>query len=186
MLTSNSVLIMSSVFAALCALSDLRTGHIPNALTYGGLGLGAALHFSLLVSARGEELTWSFAALSFARVVAGIVLCGLVPFLLFVRNGMGGGDVKLLAALGAFLGPVTGLEVQLYAFVMVALLAPVRLAYEGRLFSVLGNALSLLRNPLLPPEQRRSVAPELMTWLKFGPAVALATGMVTWLRWRVA
>jgi prepilin peptidase CpaA len=164
----------------------LRTGHIPNALTYSGLGLGAALHFSLLVSGRGEELSCTFVALACARVVAGIVLCGLVPLLLFLRNGMGGGDVKLLAALGAFLGPVTGLEVQLYAFVVVALLAPAHLAYQGRLLAVLRNALSLLRNPWLPPEQRRSVAPELMTWLKFGPAVALATAMVAWLRWRGA
>jgi prepilin peptidase CpaA len=77
----------------LACITDLRTRRIPNALTFSAVV--AALLFHLLtggLSAAG----WS---------VAGCLLGALLFFPMFALRGMGAGDVKLLAAVGAWLGP---------------------------------------------------------------------------------
>jgi prepilin peptidase CpaA len=184
----NALLGLALVLTALAALFDLRTGQIPNRLTLGGLALGGVLQLSAACWERSEvsALTFGFVGMALLRVVFGLVVCGLVPYLLFLRAGMGGGDVKLLAGLGALLGPVVGLEVQLYAFVVMAAFAPVRLLYEGRLRQVLQNSITLLANPLRAKEQRRALPEELLYSLKFAPAIFVATLVVGLLRWRTA
>lgn len=184
----NTLLCLALLLTALAALFDLRTGQIPNWLSLGGLAAGAALQLSALCWERQQAgaLTLAFVGTALLRVVFGLVVCGLVPYLLFLRAGMGGGDVKLLAALGALLGPVLGLEVQLYAFVLMALFAPLRLVYEGRLGQVLRNSLTLLANPLRAKDKRRALPEELLYTLKFAPAIFAATLLVGVLRWRAA
>lgn len=73
--------------------TDTRYGLIPNKLTLTALALGLALHAVL-----GGWAGFIFAA---QGVALGLGLF-LIPFLI---GGMGAGDVKLLAALGAFIGP---------------------------------------------------------------------------------
>src|SRR5258705_10497718 len=103
--------------------------------------------------------------------LTGAVLCSIAPALMFWKGAMGGGDLKLFAALGALCQPMIGIELEMYAFVVAALVAPARLAYEGRLFQVLKNTASLLLNPLRSRAARREVPPEMMTWCRLGPAV---------------
>jgi prepilin peptidase CpaA len=90
---------------------------------------------------------------------------------MYWKGGMGGGDLKLFAALGALCQPMIGIEAEMYAFVAAALIAPARLAYEGRLFAVLKNSFALLLNPLRSAKNKRVVPPEMMTWFRLGPAV---------------
>lgn len=89
---------ISSVFLALLALvlvagwTDVRTRRIPNALT-----VGAAATALLLRALEGGV----------PMLVSGVLGLGIAFVLavpLFAVGGMGGGDVKLLAAVGAFLG----------------------------------------------------------------------------------
>jgi prepilin peptidase CpaA len=85
--------IVLAVVLALACISDLRTRRIPNVLTLSAVA--TAILFHLLTGG------WSAAGWSVAGCVVGAVLF----FPMFALRGMGGGDVKLLAAVGAWLGP---------------------------------------------------------------------------------
>ncbi len=99
-------LLAASLTGATAAFTDARSGRIPNMVTVGSLLL-ALLWFSLdglgvLVGGdvRGNE--------GLASSLLGMAAGGLGPLALFVLSkgeSLGGGDVKLLAALGAWLGP---------------------------------------------------------------------------------
>lgn len=168
------------VITVAAAWFDWRTGHIPNWLTL--LPLCAAPFGHLLLgwltggrNAGGEAFLFS---------ILGAVACVAVPLLLYQAGGIHGGDVKLLAAVGALCRTSVGIDCELYAFVAAALYAPARLAYEGKLLKVLGNTLMLVANPLLPKARRRKLAPEMMTEMRFGPAVAVGTLIAVFLNWR--
>jgi prepilin peptidase CpaA len=95
-------------FAALCiavvaCVCDLRSRRIPNVLTLGAAAAGLAYHVSTggFGGFQHSALGWLVGALVF-----------IVPFAL---GGMGGGDVKLLAALGAWIGPSDAIWLALYS-----------------------------------------------------------------------
>lgn len=121
------------VFAALCtwlllAMSfiDFRTHYLPDELTMPliGLGLGAAL-FPLFVSP--------------AQAIAGLLAGYLSLWLVYhaykwIRNreGMGGGDFKLLAGLGALLGAKPLLLLVLFASISGSIAGLVYLAIRRK------------------------------------------------------
>lgn len=175
------------VFTALCGVVDYRTGHIPNRLVALGALAGLVTHLGVhALLLRQPDQSWSeLLGGATANVVVGLLGCSTVPLLLYRAGAMGGGDVKLLAACGVWAGPIIGLQVELYAFVLAALYAPARLAYQGQLFRLLGNSAVLLRNPFLPKGKRKEVPHALLTELRFGPAVFFGTALVALVRWRV-
>ena len=183
MATPALLLISCLVFVSLAAAWDLRTGLIPNWLSLGGLAVGVALHIAAHVLDLWSDGGASALLWGTGNAALGIVLCGLTPYLLFRVDAMGGGDVKLLGAVGAYAGPVLGLEIELSAFVAMALFSPIRLAYDGKLLGVLGNTLILIANPFLPRRRRREVPRELLTAFKFGPAVFVANAVVLASHW---
>jgi prepilin peptidase CpaA len=87
------------VIGVIASVWDLRTGRIPNALTFGGAAAAIATH---LVMGGPGEAAWS---------VAGWMVGCAVFFPVFLLGGMGAGDVKLLAAMGAWVGPIGALPV---------------------------------------------------------------------------
>lgn len=93
---------------AVAAVVDLRRTMIPNRLTLGALAVG------LLIAC----LFGGWRALGHAVIAALVVM--LVPVLLYYRNAMGGGDVKLFAAIGALCGIASGLHIQFLAFLFGA------------------------------------------------------------------
>jgi prepilin peptidase CpaA len=171
------------VFVSLAAVWDLRTGLIPNWLSLGGLGIGFVSHIAVHIAELSSSGTLAPVMAGALDSLLGVLLCALTPYLLFRIDAMGGGDVKLLALVGAFVGPILGLELELSAFIGMALFAPVRLAYEGKLLGVLGNTLVLVANPFLPKQRKREVSRELLTAFKFGPAVLVANVVVLVAHW---
>lgn len=153
------VLGLALVLAATSAVTDYRTGHIPNWITIPPIFVGPLLHG--LVDG-GEAALSSLLAM---------VICGAVPLLMFWRQGMHGGDTKLFIAIAALCGTQTGLEAQLLAFVVGTIYAMGRLAWEGKLLATLGRTLYLGLNPILPKSWRKAPTPELMQKLRLGGAI---------------
>ena len=83
--------------------SDLRWRKIPNCLTLPAIALGFLLNFL------GNS--WNGLLFAFCGMLVGMGLL-MLPYLL---GGMGGGDVKFMGALGAFLGTYSVLNAFLYA-----------------------------------------------------------------------
>ena len=94
--------------AALIAVTFIDFEHqiIPDRITYPGVGLGLVLSFLypalLNTSSRWEALLNSFLG-AFLGFVS-LLLIGLLGKWIFKKEAMGGGDLKLLAMIGAFLG----------------------------------------------------------------------------------
>ena len=86
------VQIAAIVFAGVACVTDLRDGRIPNALTFSSLAVAFVVHGFL---PQGE---------GFIHAALGLVAGGAIFFPFFALGGMGAGDVKLMAALGAWLG----------------------------------------------------------------------------------
>ena len=173
-------LIAAVLMTAVAAWTDARTGHIPNWVTLLPLGIAPVAH-AVFACVRGGGKEALFAA---AYSIVGAFVCALVPLLLYRASAIGGGDVKVLAALGAICMPMLGIEAELYGFVAAAVIAPARLAYEGKLFATLGNTARLVGNPLLPKDKRRTSEPASMTWFRMGPAIFLGTLGAVFASWR--
>ena len=107
--------------AATAAITDWRSGRIPNWLTLPPLMVAPAAYLILLGV---EGLVFS---------LLGAFACGAAPYLLFRRGALGGGDVKLLTAIGALVGVMVGLEGQLLGFVIAACYAIALRAFGGGL-----------------------------------------------------
>jgi len=76
---------------------------------------------------------------------AGGWVVGLMLFLpLFALRGIGGGDVKLLAAIGAWLGPVPTIWVALFTALAGGVLAILVSAYHGYTRQAFTNVWGLL------------------------------------------
>lgn len=98
-----SVLVILAAFLSAAAWSDLRYQRIPNPLVFPGALLALVLH--TVLPAGNGFLSDLPGGLGFLGALKGLAL-GLLAWLPFYLLGaMRAGDVKLLAMVGAFLGP---------------------------------------------------------------------------------
>jgi prepilin peptidase CpaA len=165
-------LVALSIASVACAF-DLRTRRIPNWLTLGAAAAGLTFH-----AATGGLTGFQHSAEGWMVGAA----CLIVPYAL---GGMGGGDVKLVAALGAWLGPGDTFWLAMYTGIAGAIAAVVVSAWQGYLRQALRNVWLLLVhwrvNGLRP-------APELTLETSRGPRLAYAvpilaaTVVMLWLR----
>jgi prepilin peptidase CpaA len=120
------------VVAFIACVTDVRTRRIPNALTFGAAALAILFHLTAsgLPGLQTALLGW---------------LVGLVVFLpFFLLGGMGAGDVKLLAALGAWLGPGDAFWLAIYASLAGGVMGLVVALARGYLATALRNLKNLL------------------------------------------
>jgi prepilin peptidase CpaA len=162
-------LALACLAALLATGFDLRRGEIPNWLTGGAALSGLLLHAALGWSEAGFDSAWRGAA--FAAL--GVALCASAPFVSFRLRAIGGGDLKLFAAIGAICGPVLGIQVQLCALLLLAIYCFSKLAYRGKLLRMLGYGLFLLVRPLFKRMREAPLAPELLMSVRAAPAVLL-------------
>ncbi len=167
-----SVIVAIAVASVACVF-DLATRRIPNVLTLGAAACGFSFHIyaSGGPGARYAGLGWTLGLLMF-----------FVPFAL---RGLGGGDVKLMAALGAWLGPRDVFWAALYTGVAGGVLAVALALYTGYLRTALTNVRALLLHwrvaglsPLPDLTLERSRAPRLC----YAVPIAIGTLVALWLR----
>jgi len=113
--------------SALAAILDVKKRIIPNWLTYSALLLG------LLTTAVNAEF-------SFIDSILGLCIGFFLTLILYIRNSLGGGDLKLFAAMGAIIGYPLILSLLLWTCVTGFMVALTYTIAEGRVKEV---ALSL-------------------------------------------
>jgi prepilin peptidase CpaA len=113
-------------------ITDVKSRRIPNVLTFGAALAGVVYHG---VNAQTSGLV---------HALTGWLVGAAVFFVPFALGGLGGGDVKLLAALGAWVGPADALWMALYTGLAGGVLAVVVAARRGYLRKALSNVWLLL------------------------------------------
>ncbi len=128
-----------TLFMVMAIDADVRVRRIPNVLVLMVLCAGLVLNVIGPDNGRAGPLAEYPGALGLGAALLG-VLVGLALFLpLHLVRAMGAGDVKLLAALGAFVGPVEVINVALFVLMAGGLLAVARMLWSGTSRRVLGN-----------------------------------------------
>jgi prepilin peptidase CpaA len=117
-----AVLLVVSVAVAF----DVRTRRIPNALTFGAAAAAVCFAF------------FHAGVSGMTSALAGWMLGAALFFPFFALGGMGAGDVKLLAALGAWLGPIDAVYLAVFSSLaggVAALVVSVLRGYLRQAFS---------------------------------------------------
>jgi len=158
---SNPAFVALAAGALAATVIDIRTRRIPNALTATMAGVGVGLAASGL---SGVSLLASVAgfALGFALMLPGHAL-----------GATGAGDVKLMAAVGAMVGP--GTVVTAFAFTAIAggVLAVAVAIRRRRLGATLAGTGRLIA---LPTDAKRQIgSATASSRFAYGPAIAIGS-----------
>jgi prepilin peptidase CpaA len=154
------------------AVIDVRTGRIPNLLTFGAAAV--ALAYAMW--------TGGLHGLGLSAAGWGVGTALFLP--LFALGGMGAGDVKLLGAVGAWLGPMGALYAALYSVFAggaLALIVGGMRGYLGQAFSNLWGLLLFWRTAGIQPLPGLTIHDAPGPRLAYGVAIAAGTLATVWL-----
>ena len=158
-------LIGALVIATIAAVSDVRSARIPNWLTYGGLA--AAFIFR---AASGYQALRSG--------LIGLLIAGGVFVLLFLIGSMGGGDVKLMAAVGAWAGSSQSTPILLTSAIAGGIMAVFYIIFRRRVLLTFRNSLALVQHHVtlgLQPHPYLNVQEAGAMRVPYGLAIAMGT-----------
>lgn len=134
-------------FVVVCMAVDIRARRIPNLLSGSAIVIGAVMNVYL------------FGASGLLSSVSGLLLSLVVLFGPFALGGIGGGDVKMMGAVGAFLGPKLSLSALVCGLILGGIIMLVHLARIGRLREKVGATRARITATVLT----RSLAPLTMS-----------------------
>jgi prepilin peptidase CpaA len=126
------VTVVALIVGLVACVTDVQTRRIPNVLTFGAAAAAVAVH------------TLAGGVGGLGTSVGGWLLGAALFLPFFALGGMGAGDVKLLAALGAWLGPRDILWVAIYASMAGGVMAVVVALGSGYLRTALRNVRNLV------------------------------------------
>jgi prepilin peptidase CpaA len=154
---------------AICALMDVRQRRMPNLLTIGALAVALVFRATL-----GVE------ALLYGGFGAVLALAVLVP--LFAMGGVGGGDAKLLIAVGAFLGPKGFIVALLATAITGGVMAATYATQRGVILPALLNTRGLLTWVVTGGRrgERTTLQMEGAVSVPYGVAIAVGTLFALW------
>lgn len=159
---------LSLALLATASVTDLLDSRVPNRLTL------PVVPAALILNG------WAGGPIRLGGSVLGL-LVGLALLLpIYALGGIGGGDVKLMAALGCLRGVPFILWTSLGSILAGGILSLALLAYHGRLGRSLGNLGRTMGSAILPQLRTEPLDPRESRGLPFAYAIALA-GLWTWL-----
>ena len=162
--------------------ADTRERRIPNLLVLLLLCSGVALNVMGPVNGRGGLFGQFPGALGALAAVLG-ALTGLAIFLpLYWLHAMGAGDVKLMAALGSFTGPLEALNLALSILVAGGALALLYMAWTGKSREVWSNTKLTLGG--WRGASARQFNPSTQTAGRMPYALAFSSGLLAYGYWR--
>lgn len=164
--SENYLMLGALLCATAGAVSDVRAKRIPNWLTYGSLAAGLLLRTGL-ESWRG-----------LGQGMLGVLAGGGVFFLFFLVRGMGAGDVKLMAAVGAWVGIQHIVLAMVATAIAGAGLAVFYMVFYGRTGSTLQNMGELLQFHLtsgIRPHPEINLQDPSAIRVPYGLAIAMGT-----------
>jgi prepilin peptidase CpaA len=157
------------------AVIDGRSFRVPNWLTCHFLLAGLAFAG---VTGGSDRLWWSTSG----------ALVGLITLLpLYAIGGMGAGDVKLMAGLGAWIGPWLTLEAFVVSALAGGVIALAMMAHSGELgrhlimTQQIGREILVIRNPNVLAEKAAERKPAMML-LPYG--IPIAIGSLALFAWK--
>ena len=149
----------------LASMNDLLYKKIPNWLTFSSLLFG--IIFQSLF--RGYD--------GFIFSLQGIGVGFVIPFVIYLAGGFGAGDVKLMAAIGSFVGPKEIFIIFIFSSLLSGTWAIILLSIHGFIFHTLKRYYNILitlfftrRLIYIPP-----LSGEKKLRIRFGIMVTLAT-----------
>lgn len=161
----NGIIIILAGVLIFASVTDLRSHRISNKLTYSTMIFGIVFY----------TLTSGMAG--FLQSLGGLFLGLALLIVFYLLGGMGAGDVKLMAAVGALLGPQGVFEAFLGTALAGGIYALLVLAAKGYLrdtlkrFGLMIKTFFLTKKFIYIPSERQEKAPLLC----YGVAISLGT-----------
>ena len=161
------------IIGAAACVTDLHSRRIPNWLTFGAAAVAIAMQYA------------SSGSVGVQHAMSGWIT-GLFLFMpLFLLGGMGAGDVKLMAAIGMWIGPAAVLHALLYASIAGGLLALTVALLRGVLRQTVQNVQLLILHWQVAgfaPHAQLTLATATSPRLAYAVPVLMGTVVAAWLR----
>ena len=157
--------ILIAVVVGIAIVTDVRSRRIPNTLTFSAFIAALVVRFAFQ----------GWAGLGLALL--GAVIAPIVLLIVHFGKGIGMGDLKLAAAVGAFFGPVAAVVAMLASAILGGVLAMALLMQRGQLLAEFFS-LFLVGLPFLKGKKVREAPANpahTVTTMPYGVAIALGS-----------
>lgn len=146
MISFSPLQICVAVIVLAAAATDIRSRKIPNWLTLSGVIAGLALN-GVVGGVAGLKSSFAGMLLGFGSYLV-----------LYCLRAMGAGDVKLMAAVGAILGPANWISVFVATAIAGGVLAVILIVSKRRVRETLWNVAFIVQElaHFRPPQKKRS------------------------------
>jgi len=158
--------ILIATVVGIAIITDLRWRRIPNTLTFPALAAAIVVRFAF----QG----W----VGLGLALAGALAAPLLLLVVHLGRGIGMGDLKLAAAVGAFFGPVAAVIAMLASAILGGIIAMAFLMQRGQLladfFGLFLNGIPFRKGKKLQDPSAAAAAPVAIT-MPYGVAIGIGS-----------